>query len=161
MLIIASRSQNLPFGLAELATIRNFVLGGGGLLLMANHRHFILSQRQVATTLELPLGFNDVTIGGFPETVLDPHTITGGCERLHIRNATSLRAVAPAETVAHFALDPRQLFAVACTAGKGRVLATGDSGFIVSADDTGQPMFETASNRQFFANAVTWLLGAA
>ena len=157
VLIIASRSQDLLFGADELAAIREFVRAGGGLLLMANHRHFIRPQQQVAAALQLPLGFKDMTIIDFPEIELVPHPVTTGCGRLLLRNSTALAVAADADVVARFAGDRTQVFAAAASTGRGRVLATGDSGFIASLDDAGKSMFESASNARFFANAIDWL----
>lgn len=161
VLIVASRSQTVPFSAEELAAIRQFVSNGGGLLLMANHRHFIVPQQQVALALQLPFGFNDVTIDGFPDIGLEAHPVSAGCDRLHVRNTTSLAASPAAEVIARFAVDARHLFAVACAAGAGKVVATGDSGFIASSDDTERAMFETGSNARFFANAIGWLSAPA
>src|SRR5690606_27709754 len=141
VLIVASRSQTVMFSEGELAAIRGFVLAGGGLLLMANHQHLIMPQQQVALALELPLGFIDATIADFPPIELRPHPITAGCRQVVVRNSTSLVVRSPATPFARFAADPRHLFAVAAQAGKGRVVATGDSGFIASSDDTGRDMF--------------------
>lgn len=160
VLIIASRSQSVMFGEAELVAIRDFVLSGGGLLLMANHRHFIMPQQQVALTLDLPLGFIDGTIAGFPPIELAAHPVTAKCSQVVVRNSTSLVVRSPATPIARFVVDRRHLFAVATEAGKGRVLATGDSGFIASSDDTGQDMFAAGDNATFFANAIRWLARA-
>lgn len=160
ILIIASRSQTVMFNDAELTAIRDFVVAGGGLLLMANHQHFIMPQQQVALALDLPLGFIDGTLSGFPPIELGPHAITSGCETVVVRNSTSMVARTPAVPIARFTVDRRHLFAVATEAGKGRVLATGDSGFIASSDDTGQDMFASGSNARFFANAIRWLTRA-
>ena len=160
VLIIASRSQTVMFSAAELTAIRDFVLAGGGLLLMANHRHFIMPQQQVVLALDLPLGFIDGTIAGFPPIELAAHSVTAGCEQIVVRNSTSMVARDPALPVARFAADRRHLFAVAAGAGRGRVLATGDSGFIASSDDTGKDMFGSGSNATFFANSIRWLTEA-
>jgi hypothetical protein len=157
VLIVASRSQGLPFSDVELSSIRDFVTGGGGLLLMANHQRFIMPQQQVVLALELPFGFIDTTLDGFPEIVLAPHQLTLGCESLVVRNSSSIAAPAAAPAIAHFALDPRHRFAVATEAGKGRVVATGDSGFVASSDDTGRDMFASGSNAVFFSNCIRWL----
>jgi hypothetical protein len=157
VLIIASRSQVLMFSPAELAAIRDFVTSGGGLLLMANHQRFIMPQQQVVLALELPFGFIDTTLDGFPQIVLSPHVLTAGCESIVVRNSTSIAAPAGATPIAHFALDPRHRFAVTAEIGKGRVIATGDSGFIASNDDTGRDMFALGSNAIFFANCIRWL----
>ena len=160
VLIIASRSQDLPLSADELAAIRDFVLAGGGLLLMANHRHFIRPQQQVAAALQLPFGFKDLTIIDFPEIEVVPHPLTTGCGQLLVRNSTALAVAAEAEVVARFVGDRTQVFAAAASVGGGRVLATGDSGFIASLDDAGKNMFESASNARFVANAIDWLSGA-
>ncbi len=160
ILIIASRSQSVMFGEPELVAIRDFVLAGGGLLLMANHQHFIMPQQQVALALDLPLGFIDGTIAGFPPIELAAHPTTTGCSSIVVRNSTSLVARTPATPVARFVADRRHLFAIAAEAGKGRVLATGDSGFIASSDDTGRDMFAAGDNAAFFANAIRWLTRA-
>ena len=160
VLIVASRSQTVIFSDIELAAIRDFVLAGGGLLLMANHQHFIMPQQQVSLALDLPLGFIDGTIAGFPPIELAAHPITAGCEQIVVRNSTSMVARDPAIPIARFNADRRHLFAVATEAGKGRVLATGDSGFIASSDDTGKDMFASGANATFFANAIRWLTRA-
>lgn len=160
VLIVGSRSQSVPFETAELTAIRRFVLDGGGLLLMANHRHFIAPQQQVAVAMNLPFAFNEVTIGGFPEIELGNHPVATGCDQIHVRNTTSLVASPSADAIARFTVDPRHLFAVACTAGAGRIIATGDSGFIASSDDTERAMFDFGSNARFFANVVRWLNGS-
>jgi hypothetical protein len=77
-----------------------------------------------------------------------------------VRNSTSLVVRSPATPIARFVADLRHLFAVATEAGNGRVLATGDSGFIASADDTGQDLFGAGDNARFFGNAIRWLTGA-
>jgi hypothetical protein len=160
VLIVASRSQTLMFNETELTAIRDFVQGGGGLLLMANHQHFIMPQQQVVLSLELPLGFIDGTIAGFPPIKLAEHPLTAGCDEIVVRNSTSMVTRDPAVRIAHFVADPRHFFAVATGARRGRVLATGDSGFIASSDDTGKDMFASGSNATFFANAIRWLAGA-
>lgn len=159
VLVIASRSQSVVFTGLELEAVAAFVREGGGLLLMANHRHFILPQQQIAVALKLPLSFNDTTIGQFPEFLLAPHPSTSAVERLYVRNCTSMRAGPPAAPIAAFAQDPRQIFAVSCAAGKGRVIATGDSGFLASSDDTSLDMYASVGNAQFFTNAIAWLMG--
>ena len=160
LLIVASRSQDLPFTTPELEAIRDSVGNGGGLLLMANHRHFIFPQQQVARALDLPFGFIDATIAGFPAIELSRHELTAGCDSIVVRNSTAIAAGPGAIAVAHFAADSRHRFAVAAEAGAGRVVATGDSGFIASSDDTGRDMFASGSNAAFFANCVRWLAAA-
>lgn len=161
LLIVASRSQDLPFTTAELEAIRDFVRRGGGLLLMANHRHFIMPQQQVALALGLPFGFIDATIASSPVIDLSRHELTAGCDGgVVVRNSTAIAAGPGAIAVAHFAADSRHRFAVAAEAGAGRVVATGDSGFIASSDDTGRDMFASGSNAAFFANCVRWLAAA-
>ncbi len=157
ILIIASRSQSCPFSKTELADIGVFVRGGGGLLLMANHRNFIAPQQRVATALDLPIAFNDVTIVNFPPFTMADHPVGRGVTGLRVRNTCSLRVAPPAETIAVFAPDPRHIFAAACSAGSGRVVVTGDSGFIASKDDTGLDLFASAGNARFVANALAWL----
>jgi hypothetical protein len=157
ILIVASRSQSCPFSPAALADIAAFVQGGGGLLLMANHRNFIQPQQQVATALKLPIAFNDITIANFPPIAAGVHPISVGITSIRVRNTASLGATAPGENVAYFTQDPRHLFAAACEVGSGRVLATGDSGFIASSDDTGVDLFASADNALFVSNAITWL----
>lgn len=159
VMIVASRSQSCPFTAAELADIGAFVRHGGGLLLMANHRNFIHPQQQLATALDLPIAFNDVTIANFPPLSLTNHPIASGVEALRIRNSCSLRVAAAAETIAAFALDPRHIFAASCRCGNGRVVVTGDSGCIASKDDTGLDLFAEAGNARFVSNAVAWLTG--
>ncbi len=157
LLIVGSRSDRLQFSEGELAAIRDYVRGGGGLLLMANHQRFIMPQQQVALALELPFGFLDTTHAGFPELVLAPHELTAGCTGLVVRNATSIAVPPGTPAIAHFARDARHRFVAVAEAGRGRVVATGDSGFIASADDTGRDMFSAGSNAAFFANCVRWL----
>ena len=161
LLIIASRSQDLPFTPSELDAIRDFVRNGGGLLLMANHRHFISPQQQVALALDLPFGFIDATIAGFPGIELSRHELTAGCDSIVVRNSSSIAAGPGAIAIAHFTADSRHRFAVAAEAGKGRVVGTGDSGFMASSDDTGRDMFASGSNATFIANCVRWLAPAA
>ncbi len=161
VLIVASRSQNVPFSGTELDAIGAFVARGGGVLLMANHRHFVAPQQRLAEALGLPMQFNDVTIGPYPGIALDAHAVTSGCATLYVRNASSLAAGPEGVVLARFMADPQQLFAVAVAAGRGRVIATGDSGFIASLDDAGQAMFDAGSNARFFEGMIGWLVEAA
>jgi hypothetical protein len=157
-LIVASRSQLHPFSDTDISSIDGFVTNGGGLLLMANHRGFIKPQQQLATALALPLAFNDISIVSFPPIVTGTHPLCAGTQNLRVRNTASLRPLEQAETLAWFAGDPAHVFAVACRHGKGRVVVTGDSGFMASKDDTGADLFSEADNSRFLANILDWLL---
>lgn len=162
-LIVASRSQALMFSDTELASIANFVNAGGGLLLMANHRHFVAPQQQVASTLQLPLKLEDISITGSPDLRVRPHRLTEGCAQIAIRNGSAILPGPACDVLATYA-DERLAFAVACdpAAGrKGRVVVTADSGFIASLDDKHRPLFETADNARFVGNAIEWLIAAS
>ena len=157
-LIVASRSQLHPFSETDLASIDDFVGAGGGLLLMANHRGFIRPQQQLAAALTLPLAFNDVSIVNFPPIVAGTHPLATGTQGLRVRNTASLQPLEQAERLAWFGGDPRHVFALACRHGEGRVVVTGDSGFIASKDDAGLDLFAEADNSRFLANILDWLL---
>lgn len=157
-LIVASRSQLHPFLDEDMATIKAFVAAGGGLLLMANHRGFIRPQQQLAAALALPLAFNDISIANFPPIVAGAHPLTAGTQSLRVRNTASLQPLEQAERLAWFTGDPRHVFALACRCGKGRVVVTGDSGFIASKDDTGLDLLAAGDNSRFVANVLDWLL---
>lgn len=158
VLVIASRSQLLPFEPAELLAIADFVRLGGGLLLMANHRGMIAPQQQVAVALDLPLRFADVTLDDFPPMrVVAPQGEPGGV--LRVRNCCSLTLAQGARPLAAIVGPPPVAFAAAATIGEGRVVATGDSGFIASRDDAGLDLWVAADNAPFVLSAIGWLAG--
>lgn len=157
VLIVASRSELHTFAAEELAAIDDFLDRGGGLLLMANHRGFIAPQQQLAAALALPFTYNDVSIAGFPTIVTSNDKLAHGVERISVRNTASLRVLSGARTIAWFAGDPDHVFAAASTRGPGRIVATGDSGFMASSDDTGRNLFAESGNAQFLANVIDWL----
>lgn len=161
VLIIAGRSHLRPFNDSEKFAIADLRARGGSLLLMADHSGFIAAQHDLATALALPVSFHDAIPPENPELQLVPHDLTQLCGRLQIRDAARLHTTPDATIVAHVASAPAEAFAVAiegCSFGQGRVLATGDSDFIASSDDAGEPMFEAASNARFIENAIRWLL---
>lgn len=158
LLIVASRSQRLPFSPAELAAIREFVVAGGGLMLMANHRGMVAPQQQVAKALTLPFAFSDITLDQFPtvEVLTAPGQPRG---RLRVRNCSALEIGAGARPLAVVTTDPPRLFAVAASHGRGRIVATGDSGFIASCDDAGLDLWAADDNARFAMSAIAWLVG--
>ena len=159
VLIVASRSQLLPFTSQAVAAIAGFVERGGGLLLMANHRGMIAPQQQLATALALPFAFEDRTIENFPEVRMESHAVSWGVAAVRLRNSSALRHAREAQPIAQFSAAPGLLFAVGCSSGAGRVVATGDSGFIASRDDAGLDLWSSADNARFLTNALDWLRG--
>ena len=160
VLVVASRSQALMFSAAEVDDITAFVVGGGGLLLMANHRLFVAPQQQIVRALGLPLRIEDLSITGSPEVRLRPHVLTEGCDAVAIRNGSIIIPAPSADVLATFAADERLAFAVASDrseARRGRVVVTSDSGFLASLDDKQRPLFETAGNARFVRNIIEWL----
>jgi hypothetical protein len=158
VLVIASRSQLLPFSAKELEAIAGFVRGGGGLLLMANHRGMIAPQQQVAQALGLPVAFADVTLADFPRIAV----LTGPGQppgELRVRNCCALRLADGARPLAAMATEPPLAFAAAAALGAGRVVATGDSGFLASRDDAGLDLWSEADNARFVMSALGWLAG--
>ncbi len=155
--IVASRSQSCMFSADALAKIAAFVRGGGGLLLMANHRNFILPQQQVAAALDLPIEINDISIVDFPPISMTAHALATDVGSIRVRNTSSLRVGPAAETLAYLKHDPRHVFAALCICGDGRVVVTGDSGFIASRDDAGLDLFAAEDNARFVSNALAWL----
>lgn len=163
LLVVASRSQAQMFRPEEVDAIARFVTGGGGLLLMANHRLFVAPQQQIVTLLRLPLRYEDLSISGSPAVSLRAHAVTEGCTGIALRNGSLIIPAPSADVIATFAADERLAFAVACDrtpVRQGRVVVTSDSGFIASADDKERPLFETGDNARFLRNAIQWLVRA-
>jgi hypothetical protein len=157
VLIVAGRSQLLPFTAGALHDIADFVARGGGLLLMANHRGMIAPQQQLATALDLPFAYRDITIDSFPDIRATAHPVGTGVGSLRVRNTSAIYITGDAAPVAYFAAAPDLPFAVACTHLQGRVVATADAGLMASRDDAGLDLWSSAGNARFIANALDWL----
>jgi len=157
LLIVAGRSQLLPFTAAALHDIADFVGRGGGLLLMANHRGMIAPQQQLVSALGLPFAYRDVTVDSFPDIRTTTHPIGAGVGSLRVRNTSALHIIGDVAPVAHFDAAPELPFAVACPHREGRVVATADSGFMASRDDAGLDLWSSAGNARFISNAIDWL----
>lgn len=157
VLVVAGRSQLLPFTAAALHDIAGFVGRGGGLLLMANHRGMIAPQQQLATALGLPFAFRDITIDSFPDIRATAHPVGTGVGALRVRNTSALHVTGDAAPIALFSAAPDLPFALACSHNEGRVVATADSGFMASRDDAGLDLWSSAGNTRFIANALGWL----
>lgn len=162
VLVIAGRSDAVPFLDHELNKIDSFSKSGGGILLMANHpMSFISPQNQVVDELDLPFSFL-FREGKSNNIDLLPHEISEGCGELNIRRFCRLSVSAdPLITVIAKHTDKRiGDFAIAIENGNdhSRLVVVGSSGHISSFDDSKTDLFSSASNERWTLNIIAWLL---
>jgi len=165
VLVIAGRSERVPFSKVEMAAISTFCHSGGSLLLMANHKHLVAPQNQVAEVLALPIEFHEKTFLQEKQrlTLCASHPISRDCgSGLQIRTSCSmtLKACSSATVLAKNEDPDIGDFAVALEDEGGRrwrTVVMTSAGHLSSCDDSGTDLWAAASNATWMLNTVEWL----
>jgi hypothetical protein len=165
ILVVAGRMQQVPFSIAEIASIAAFCNHGGSLLLMANHMGHVTPQNQLAEALRLPVRFHETTVAPEKQQLnfRTEHPISKDCNSgLKIRTSCTmtLEKCPSATVLAEYEDRDFGPFAVALEhegRPRRRTVAMTSAGHISSDDDTHADLWAADANATWTLNIIDWL----
>jgi Peptidase C10 family/Carboxypeptidase regulatory-like domain/Spi protease inhibitor len=137
---------------SEVATIRTFVEGGGGLLIMGDHPRCHNYVRPIAMNYGFIPAVEESWEGDIYVSNLSDHAMFDGCSELYFRVAGHIGFTPGRCTMEAWDEDRYGMVGVA-SAGAGRVVITGDCDFCR------YPYLGDSDNETFIANVFDWLAG--
>ena len=165
VLIIAGRSNLLPFTQTELDNISTFYEQKGSIFIMANHQGLVAPQNQICSQLNLPIAFNERTILENNQSLILnlSHPISKDCDQgLRIRTSCTMTITSnfSGDILVHNRDQDIGVFACGHQDQHEplkRVICITSAGHISSRDDSGRDLLSEASNRTWTINAIDWL----
>lgn len=142
----------------EAQKIRDFVVNGGGLLIMGEMDHSYNEKLQpVASAFGITLGVSE--IGSYPYAIYTsdfaPHPLFNGIDEICFQSVGELSTSGNLEEVAWYEGTDKALV-IAGEYGLGRVVALGDINIFSSFE--GGRYYDRADNRQFSVNTFEYLV---
>ncbi|UCD50736.1 MAG: C10 family peptidase [Phycisphaerales bacterium] len=137
---------------AEVATIRTFVEGGGGLLIMGDHPRCPNHLRRVAMDYGFVPAVDEAWEGDVYVTDFSSHVIFDGCSELYLRVAGHIGFTPGRGTIEAWDDDRHGVVGTAF-AGAGRVVITADCDFCRES------YISHSDNKTFSTNVFDWLAG--
>jgi len=137
---------------SEVATIRTFVEGGGGLLIMGDHPRCPNHLRRIAMDYGFIPAVDEAWEGDVYVTDFSSHVMFNGCSELYLRVAGHIGFTPGRGTIQAWD-DNRHGVVGTASAGTGRVVITADCDFCR------EPYLGGSDNETFIANVFDWLVG--
>lgn len=146
------------YGTSEIAALKTFVDGGGGLLIMGENTAAPIANVN-PLALEFGITFGPEDLGGVNLNITDlsSHQIFDGIDQVSLSGASELTLSGSAVEVATYGVDSKTAIAVS-EYGLGRVVAIGDGSLWKwGADSSYDQIFDLPDNQDFALNTFEYL----
>lgn len=156
--VAVTSSFDSVYGASEIAALKTFVDGGGGLLIMGeNTAAPIANVNPLALEFGITFGPADLGGGSLNITDLSSHHIFDGIDQVSLSGASELTLSGSAVEVATYGTGNKTAIAVS-DYGLGRVVAIGDSSLWKwGANSSFDQNFDLPENQQFALNTFEYL----